>query len=184
MSWVKQTCLTGSVLGAPRFPADFHMLPRVGACSAAGVCDVKRSPWNQTFSRSQIGQRSLLIALGRECQLNYFSRSRKWLLENLLDTYAMRVVSRVSRVNKQRVQQDWWLVLTGRLWFKAHRENIKSALIKAGLLCAAEIGFLISEKNLDPRQHWSMHRGLFSLSPCQWLVKPTGTIYQTVYLFI
>lgn len=96
----------------------FTCLPPATERSASRARNVRRSPWNQTSTRSQIGPRSLLIALGRECQLNYFSRGRKWFPANLLDTYAMRVMYWVSQVNKRGVRQDRWVALTGRLWFR------------------------------------------------------------------
>ncbi len=114
------------------------MLPPARKCSASWACNARRSPWNHTSNRSQIGQRSLLIALGRECQLNYFSRSWKWFLANLLDTYAMQVMYWVSQVNKQSVHQDRWVVLTGQLWFRWPDYNGKSLnLVWLGLdFCA------------------------------------------------
>lgn len=84
--WTRYASQAASSL-TPCIPGEFRMLPAVTECSVSRACNVRRSPWNQTSNRSQIGQRSLLIALGRECQLNYFSRSWKWFLANLLDTY-------------------------------------------------------------------------------------------------
>lgn len=84
--WTRYASQAASSL-TPCIPGEFRTLPPVRECSVSWACNVRRSPWNQTSNRSQIGQRTLLIALGRECQLNYFSRSWKWFLANLLDTY-------------------------------------------------------------------------------------------------